>query len=101
MFFLTFKWNFLYYRWCTLSLVLSLGKTKNLPEFFTPSHQVFIHIDKLSLEFLLLNLSQSLPYERYSNLGPSLDSIQYHHVPLVVVSPELDPALQMGFTTAE
>lgn len=48
--FLSFKWNFLYYRWCALPLVLSVGSIKSLTVFFTPSHEEFIHINKILLE---------------------------------------------------
>jgi len=33
--------------------------------------------------------------------GPSLDSLQYCQVLIVLVRPELDLALQVGFATAE
>lgn len=49
-------------------LLLSLGRTKSLTVFFTPSHQEFIHINKIFLELFLFKLSQWLRYERCSSL---------------------------------
>lgn len=46
-----FKGNLPCFNFCLLPLVLSVGITeKRCSIFFTPLHQVFIHIDKVSLE---------------------------------------------------
>lgn len=46
--FLMFKQNFLYFRLCSLFLVLSQGTTeKSGSVIFTLSHQIFVHFDKL------------------------------------------------------
>lgn len=41
------KWNFLYFSLCPFSHVLSLDTTEETSStFFTPSHSVFLNVDK-------------------------------------------------------
>jgi len=70
-----------------------------------PSLQVFIYIDKIPPEPSLLQAEESqlshllLIGDILQSLnhlyGPSLDSLQYVHVSLVLGSPELDTVLQV------
>jgi len=73
--------------------------------FFTPPHQVFTHIEEIPLQLFIPQAEQSqLPQsllvcqiiQAPNHLhGPSLGSLQYVHVLLVLGSPEMDTALQM------
>lgn len=80
-----FKWNFPYFRWCALPLVLSLGNTKSLPTSSLLPLVRYLHtLVRSPLSFFLLRLSQSLPYKRCSIPGVTLDLLQYCHVLLVL-----------------
>lgn len=61
MIFLVFNWNFLYFNLCPLSHHLE----KSGFFFFTPSHQVFIHTDKILLHLLFPKLSSPSPCVRH------------------------------------
>ena len=102
--FLTFKWNFLCFRWCTLPLVLSLGRVWLSLLCFVLSG-VYIHWQNLPWAFSSRAVTAPPIWEmlQYFNCfcGPSLDSLQYCQVLIVLVRPELDLALQVGFATAE
>lgn len=95
VFFLVFKWNFLYFNLYPLLLVLPLDTTKQ--SLFTPSHWIFLQTGKIPLSLLFSRRnnynSLSLSYERQTNLFNisvtlSLVPLQYVHVCLVLRSPE-------------
>lgn len=100
-FFLVFKWNFLYFDFYPLRLVLPLDTTKQ--SLFTPSHWIFTQTGKIPLSLLCCRLnntySLSLSYERWTNpfsilVTLSLVPLQYVHVRLVSESPEWSTVLQ-------
>lgn len=59
---LTFKINFLYFNFCLVPLVLSLGTAKKTSVFFTSPHHIFIYNSRilLSLHCSSLNSPSSL-----------------------------------------
>ena len=96
--FLMFRWSIICFTVCPLPLVLSLSTTGNS---LAPSlYPRFIYLYTLirfpppPKPFLL---SAFLIWEMFQSLndlcGPSLDSVQYIHVSLVLSSPEMDTVL--------
>jgi len=102
--FLIFIGNLLCFRLGPLPLVLALGTTEKslaLSSFHAPFRYLYtLRRSPLSLPFSRLNSPSSQPFligEMLQSLhhlcGPSLDSLQYVHVSLVLRSPELDTVL--------
>jgi len=96
--------------------IVSCPVTRNPSEvssfvFFTPSHQIFVHTEKIPLEPSLLQAEQPqlsqpplvwLKLQILNHLqSPPLDSIQYSHLSFVLESPELDTTLQVCLTRAQ
>lgn len=93
-----FKWNFLYFNFCSFLLSLSLDITKKSLD--PSSHQVFITVvedpsDPSLLHCKQFQLSQPLlKWKVFQSLhnfcDPSLDYLQHVHVSLVLGSSELE-----------
>lgn len=93
-----FKWNFLSFSLCHLTLVLSLDNTGSvaLPSYRHPIRYLYLLI-RSPRDFSMLNKSISLSHQMLLFLqrffGSSLDMLCYVLVSFVLGSPDLDTEL--------